>query len=249
MNNHPPRWPLGNTNIGRILSIINDGNPSVNFLMNDFSSIINEASVLNNSLYDQPPVKNVISNKGKQQLKTIKYVENCCNNSKCPILHIDFDEDEKITVLPCNHGFNTEAINRWLSDEKAECPVCRFKLESIEKKNTSTDNNNQQTSPVNIPPLNNISSSLYDILTPTNSFTSRHGTSTVFYSHPYGPRIDRVATIISEDDDEDDLMRAIGHVHDLNNDRSIQRTAIYTSRIFDVINHLHDSSDNDFQVD
>ena len=53
----------------------------------------------------------------------------------------------------------------------------------------------------------------------------------------------------STDDDEDDLMRAIGHVHDLNNDRSIQRTAIYTSRIFDVINHLHDSSDNDFQVD
>ena len=47
MNNHPPRWPLGNTNIGRILSIINDGNPSVNFLMNDFSSIIKPTEIKN----------------------------------------------------------------------------------------------------------------------------------------------------------------------------------------------------------
>jgi len=47
-----------------------------------------------------------------------------------------------ISKLPCNHLFNTDAILKWLKEEKAECPICRFKLESIEKKSERSDSSN-----------------------------------------------------------------------------------------------------------
>ena len=47
-----------------------------------------------------------------------------------------------ISKLPCNHLFNTDAILKWLKEEKAECPICRFKLESTEKKLERSDSSN-----------------------------------------------------------------------------------------------------------
>ena len=44
------------------------------------------------------------------------------------ILFIDFDEEEEIVELECNHCFNEDAIKKWLKEEKAECPVCRYQL-------------------------------------------------------------------------------------------------------------------------
>jgi hypothetical protein len=233
MDNRDPRWPIGNTNIGRILSIINDG-----YGLNNFFSQPND--ILNTSLYDEPPIKNVVSEKGKEQLKELKYKKDICSNTSCPILHIDFEEDEDIIILPCNHGFNKEAINRWVSDEKAECPVCRFKLDSIEKKNNiqSTENDN-----INVTNINNFN----NIFTPSNSLSNRFTNNTVIYSHPFGPRIERVATIISEDDDDNDLMTAINHVHEVNNATNNYIRSVYNSRIFDIISQPSlDSSYNEF---
>ena len=83
---------------------------------------------------DEPKkYKYVISKTAKKQLKQTQYKTGLCNNV-CPIYKCEFIENEIITVLPCNHGFKTEAIDRWLNEEKAECPVCRLEFDSIEVK-------------------------------------------------------------------------------------------------------------------
>ena len=38
----------------------------------------------------------------------------------------------EVIQLPCNHCFCPEAITKWLTKEKAICPVCRLTLDSIE---------------------------------------------------------------------------------------------------------------------
>jgi hypothetical protein len=53
-------------------------------------------------------------------------------NTACGIWQEEFEAGEAIKVLPCNHAFRAEAITKWLTTEKAECPMCRFKLESKE---------------------------------------------------------------------------------------------------------------------
>ena len=85
------------------------------------------------SLYDTNPIKNIISDKGKTQLVKTKFTS-CCKNDTCPITFSDFKEGDSIIQLPCNHCFQEKAIETWVETEKAECPVCRYKLDSIEKK-------------------------------------------------------------------------------------------------------------------
>ena len=103
--------------------------------------------ILSQSLYDESAYKKKISEKGKSQLLHIKFKKDDTENTNnsCPIMQTDFEEDDYIIRLPCNHNFTPFAINKWL-DEKPECPVCRYELDYIEVKRSLetniTDNNN-----------------------------------------------------------------------------------------------------------
>ncbi len=98
-------------------------------------------AVLARSLYDARPVKHVIDvadgeNDGKHGIREMTYdpetAEELKINTACGIWQEEFEKGEAIKVMPCNHAFRAEAITKWLTTEKAECPICRFKLESKE---------------------------------------------------------------------------------------------------------------------
>ena len=44
-----------------------------------------------------------------------------------------FQENDDIIELPCNHCFFVEPIMKWLTEDSCECPVCRYKFDSMEK--------------------------------------------------------------------------------------------------------------------
>ena len=88
-------------------------------------------NVLNESLNDKPKYKKVISNEDiEKYLIVSKYDVNNEEllNTSCPIFHINFEDKDDIIKLPCKHCFNPEAINKWLREEKNECPVCRYEF-------------------------------------------------------------------------------------------------------------------------
>ena len=97
-----------------------------------FSNISNLENILYQSLNDVNPVRNVIDSNNKQ-VEIITYDPNTVSQESCCITMEDLKVGEKIAKLPCNHCFNKEAIMEWLTTEKAECPICRFKLDSVEK--------------------------------------------------------------------------------------------------------------------
>ena len=96
---------------------------------------------------DKNPIKNVLSVDGEQKIETVEFdPEIYPDINCCPITIKEFKKGDTISKLPCNHLFNTDAILKWLKEEKAECPICRFKLESVEKKferSDSSDNTMQ----------------------------------------------------------------------------------------------------------
>ena len=66
--------------------------------------------------------------------KKIKYTKSDLlkiKNSICPITQVEFVEQQEIIELDCNHCFDAEAIIYWLTQEKAECPVCRLHLRTF----------------------------------------------------------------------------------------------------------------------
>jgi hypothetical protein len=95
------------------------------------------ASILAGSLYERNPVKKVFDEEAEtceiiDKKFTGTLVEEMKINSACGIWQEDFEEGEDIKILPCNHAFKSQAIMKWLKEEKAECPMCRFALKSKE---------------------------------------------------------------------------------------------------------------------
>lgn len=70
------------------------------------------------------------------------------HTTHCPITMEDFAKDETISKLRCGHVFNERALNSWLLNEKAECPVCRYKLPCVEVRNQDEQ---EQQSAISLP--------------------------------------------------------------------------------------------------
>jgi len=119
-----------------------------------------ENNILNQSLYDKPKYKKVISKEDiNKYLKISKYNvdDKDLLNTYCPIFQIDFKNGDDIIKLPCKHCFIPEAINKWLKEEKNECPVCRYEFnyeEIVNKEAVITQD--EEESNIN----NNLASSL-----------------------------------------------------------------------------------------
>jgi hypothetical protein len=100
------------------------------------------------SLYERNPIRCVITDEVKSTLIPIKFrdAKDIENNLKCSILCESFKEDDDIIQLPCNHCFFVEPIMKWLTEDGCECPVCRYKFDSMEKNVRET---NEETIEIN----------------------------------------------------------------------------------------------------
>ena len=113
-------------------------NQLMNYINNSFNNMdlgsgaLNTA--INESFIEKAKYKQVISEAGKQQLKTLTFPDDSIQQESCPITQEEFLKDQEVTQLPCGHCFNSDAIMNWLEEEKSECPVCRLKLDSREVK-------------------------------------------------------------------------------------------------------------------
>lgn len=115
-----------------------------NTIMDSIDSTIENAVSREMSFLDKPKYKKVLTQEGEDKLKRVKFKDSEKRNASCPILFIPFEEEDEIIELECKHCFNEESIKKWLKEEKAECPVCRFILkdvceEKIEKPEVSPD--------------------------------------------------------------------------------------------------------------
>ncbi len=112
--------------------------PFLNRIMNSIDDTIESAITREVSFLEKPLYKTVLTKEGEEKLKKIKFKDSEKKNLSCPILFIDFDEEEEIVELECNHCFNEDAIKKWLKEEKAECPVCRYQLKDTKDEKIET---------------------------------------------------------------------------------------------------------------
>jgi hypothetical protein len=86
--------------------------------------------------------KKVISDYELEKLKPQIFIKKneTTTNCQCPIFCYNFEENEEIIKLPCNHNFNCEGIIKWLTQESNTCPVCRYEFDY---KEINSDNKRQ----------------------------------------------------------------------------------------------------------
>ncbi len=172
----------------------------------------------------KPRYKKVLSEEGEGSLEKVAYDPEVHQNDRCPILHIEFEKGDDVTQLPCKHCFESDAIKRWLKDEKAECPVCRLELKSKEVKigkgleeydsddeeppvpAPTSEDDDQEPVPARPPEPTPVRMNTNRIRLIESLARSIHPGP-----HPFGPRNgpQMMAHIVNDQDDDDDLQRAI----------------------------------------
>lgn len=127
--NHQDQNLILNNNLSPF-NLINNGTEFISNLDVENSIIRN---LLENSFTtDKNKYKSVLNDPSGTVIKTVKFNSKTNINSSCPIFQTDFEENQLVSILPCNHCFTPEAISKWLNEQKAECPVCREQFSSKE---------------------------------------------------------------------------------------------------------------------
>ena len=78
--------------------------------------------------------------------RTIQY-DSSMNETRCPISHIDFEENENVCqIIRCGHFFKRNSILRWF-ETNTQCPVCRYDLREnvTEYRSNDISGNSAQT--------------------------------------------------------------------------------------------------------
>jgi hypothetical protein len=98
------------------------------------SQINGLTSIMERSFQEKNRYKQIISEQGMKEIIFKKYKKTSTETVMCTITRDILKEGDDIAILPCKHQFKKEAITNWITNKKAECPVCRYKLASNEVK-------------------------------------------------------------------------------------------------------------------
>ena len=91
--------------------------------------------IYNNINYDYEDVKIVLNEEQFNNLECKCYKDLNLNEAKECLICIDnFNEEDDIVKIKCNHIFHKNCIKSWLCEESNKCPVCRISIdEGIQK--------------------------------------------------------------------------------------------------------------------
>lgn len=73
-------------------------------------------------------VKLIIPEKDLNNIPLIKYLETDKTEIKCTICQFEFNDNDVVRKVKCNHLYHKECIDKWLSEESYKCPNCKSQV-------------------------------------------------------------------------------------------------------------------------
>lgn len=90
-------------------------------MANVLSQLLNRLPI---TITDEIRVKK-LSEAAFDKIPIIKFDIQTHKNNSCTICYCDFEENEDLKKLPCEHLFHEDCIKPWLLNNNLNCPICR----------------------------------------------------------------------------------------------------------------------------
>lgn len=129
LNWHPTNRQLSNSS----LNSSPNSNPNPNPNPFNFFQSTNPFAILNQIMRNNFSDVKIVSTKDEISAMNVKKYgdiknENFTKSRQCNICLEDYQDDEEILLLKCNHYYHKDCITNWISKESNKCPICKEKV-------------------------------------------------------------------------------------------------------------------------
>lgn len=122
------------TYVNRTFAIINNDDDNLNYLLIPFISVVSVCFIIAVSIFLSKFIyhvyklrKNRFPKSALKKIPTKKY-QKTDKYDTCPICLNEYEEGEKMRILPCEHAYHVECIDKWLLRNNRFCPVCKRRV-------------------------------------------------------------------------------------------------------------------------
>lgn len=96
--------------------------------------------------------RNRLSSRQIKQIPTAKFVKGD-QYDICAICLEQYNEGDKLRILPCSHAYHAKCIDPWLMNNRRNCPLCKRKILFGDSGDESESEDSELTSPAENTPL------------------------------------------------------------------------------------------------
>ncbi|XP_054707296.1 E3 ubiquitin-protein ligase RNF13-like [Uloborus diversus] len=96
--------------------------------------------------------RNRLSSRQIKQIPTAKFSKGD-QYDVCAICLEDYNEGDKLRILPCSHAYHAKCIDPWLMNNRRNCPLCKRKITFGDSADESESEDSELTSPAENTPL------------------------------------------------------------------------------------------------
>ncbi|XP_075477256.1 uncharacterized protein LOC142518379 [Primulina tabacum] len=93
------------------------------------NEIHHQSLSLSESLVPLPAPESLVDTFPLKYHKKVKNIERDPSNvQQCYICLADYEDEDRLRVLPCNHEYHVPCIDKWLKEINRVCPLCRHNV-------------------------------------------------------------------------------------------------------------------------
>lgn len=122
------------TYLNRTYAVINNDDDNLNYLLIPFICVVAVCFIIAVSIFVSKFAfhvyklrKNRFPKSALKKIPTRKY-QKTDKYDTCPICLNEYEEGEKMRILPCEHAYHVECIDKWLLRNNRFCPVCKRRV-------------------------------------------------------------------------------------------------------------------------